>query len=547
MFQLSRIIPSTSKCCNVLPSLLRFNNFALSPPFTELKNSQDAEDISLKPRGKLNSVIGSPSNHSAMVAEVFASLNSEENTLRTPYTDARLEKAKNIDELLSVSQGNGVSTRHALKVVSILADWTNAGKVELADFERDSRFIRLCKLLTKSGGSHKPSKIIMSRSDDLTTVLSVTADDEAAKMVENITLSQMVKVMQTLSLRKRRSILLLRALAYNITGSTDQLNLKQCSDLLYSMATLNFPDENLLSRVGGDICIALEKNIKKGSVVGSILTSLGLMKYKNPGLLDSLSEWMVKNDSSCRPQDIFSLLMTLAVLNYFPTNSERLFEVLLPQLTPSEATSPVVWLEIVWSLVLLNKASNEQVSSVLSEEFLKKLSEDSSSTSIKLKLLNIDSAAQYLQKDYKGPRISENSPIRITQISHTKEKYQMVNSVLDTLKNLIQSEKLIRTKVNTGLGFFIDAECLLDKKCSPVPLEQVKLNKEARRVAILTYDYHDMTRGRVEPTGINVFATNILRSQGFRIVTVPYVEYRPSDKLVQRVQYLESKLKEIVK
>ncbi|KAG5882845.1 hypothetical protein JTB14_022356 [Gonioctena quinquepunctata] len=482
-----------------------------------------------------------------MVAEVFASLHSESNKVHTPYTDSRLDKATTVDELLSVSEGNGVSTRHALKVVSVLADWTTSGKVTLKDFETDPRFVRLCRILTKTAGNQKTSRAVMSRSEDLSTVLSITADDEAAKMVGSITLAQMVKVMSTLSIKKRRSTLLLRALAYNITGSTDQLNIKQCSDLLYSMATLNFPDENLLSRVGSDICIELEKNVKRGSVVGSILTSLGLLKYKNPALLENLSEWMTKNDILCRPQDIFSLFMTLAVLNYIPTNSEKLFEVLLPQLTPPEAALPVVWLEIVWSLVLLNKATNEHISSVLNDTFLHELGEQSLSISTKLKLLNIDGAAQYLQKHYNGPRIPSNSPLRDTQFAQTKEKYEMVNSVLDTLKNLIQSEKLLRTRVNSGLGFFIDAECLLDKKCSPLPLDQRELNKEARRVAILTYDFHDMTRGRVEPTGINVFAANLLQSQGYRIVTMPYTEYKPRDKLVHRVQYIESKLKDIVK
>lgn len=99
--------------------------------------------------------------------------------------------------------------------------------------------------------------------------------------------------MSTLSHKKRRSTLLLRALAYNITACPDRLDLKQSSDLLYSMSTLNFPDENLLARIGNDICVELETDIKKSSVIGSVITSIGLLKYKNSGELNNSSHFIL--------------------------------------------------------------------------------------------------------------------------------------------------------------------------------------------------------------------------------------------------------------
>ena len=66
-------------------------------------------------------------------------------------------------------------------------------KVKLSDFEADPRFIRLCKVLTR--GTHvQKKKSVDHSSEDLSTILSITAEDEAAKMVAAITLSQMVKV-----------------------------------------------------------------------------------------------------------------------------------------------------------------------------------------------------------------------------------------------------------------------------------------------------------------------------------------------------------------
>ncbi|XP_057664236.1 uncharacterized protein LOC130898756 [Diorhabda carinulata] len=481
----------------------------------------------------------------SMVAAAFASLNSMENNsgIKTPQTDVKLSNATNIEELLSISEGTGISRRYALKVVSILSDWSATGKVNISDFESDPRFIKLCRILTKSNQLTKNIKN-GSRSEDLSTVLSVTADDEAAKMVANITLAQMVKVMSTLSQKKRRSTLLLRSLSYNITRSTDQLDLKQCSDLLYSMATLNFIDDNLLSRVAGDVAVELEKQIKKSSLIGSILTSMGLLKYKNPALLDSLSEWILKNQSLCRPQDVFSWLMTLAVLNYKPHNWEKMFQVLSPHITISEARKPSVWLDIVWSLVLLDQATENQISTVLDESFLKQLEPVNLST--KLKLINVDAAAEYLFKKYEGNRISLNSIIRDITLAPARDKNEMVTAVLDTLKNLISSDKLVKTRVDTGCGFFIDAEFVLDKNCTPLPFEQAKMNKNATRVALLIFDYHDMCRGKISPTGTNDFAIRLLDTRGYKILTVPLTEFKSRDKLVHRAQYLEAKLKEIV-
>ncbi|KYB24687.1 hypothetical protein TcasGA2_TC034955, partial [Tribolium castaneum] len=96
-----------------------------------------------------------------------------------------------------------------------------------------------------------------------------------------LTLPQMIKVMSTLTMRKRRSVLLLRTLAYNIAASGETLNLKQSADLLYSMCNLNFIDDNLLAKICEDVTIEIKKDFKKSSVVGSIVTSIGLLKYKN--------------------------------------------------------------------------------------------------------------------------------------------------------------------------------------------------------------------------------------------------------------------------
>lgn len=99
-----------------------------------------------------------------------------------------------MNDLLSISDGVGVSRKHALKVMSVLADWCATGKAKLSDFEADSRFIRLCRVLTKGAYLKNQNQKITAKSEDLSTVMNVAADDEAAKLVGSISLGQMVKV-----------------------------------------------------------------------------------------------------------------------------------------------------------------------------------------------------------------------------------------------------------------------------------------------------------------------------------------------------------------
>lgn len=75
--------------------------------------------------------------------------------------------------------------------MNILSDWVQKGKCSLKDFETDARFTKLCKILGRSSSSGSPAK---KETTDLSIVLNVTADDQAAKLITSVDLQQMVKV-----------------------------------------------------------------------------------------------------------------------------------------------------------------------------------------------------------------------------------------------------------------------------------------------------------------------------------------------------------------
>jgi hypothetical protein len=60
--------------------------------------------------------------------------------------------------------------------------------------------------------------------------------------------------------------------------------MKQCAKFLHSMAVLNLSDPVLISRICSDVEIGLGSNEDKSAVVGSILTSLGVFRYRTDRL-----------------------------------------------------------------------------------------------------------------------------------------------------------------------------------------------------------------------------------------------------------------------
>lgn len=547
---------------SLIRTVLRNNSTArptviLQTSVENLANNSDIPSSEIKPQAEANTEHSVQKvkefKNNGLVAAAFASLQEQTTTpiKRPSFTEKKIARATNVSELLAVHDDNSlISRQQALKIVSVLAQWSAAGKVQLSDFESDPRFIKMCKILSR-GSPNKIKAPLRNnlRDDDLSMVLGVTGDDEAAKLVASITLPQMIKVMTTLAQKKRRSTPLLRSLSFNISRNAQKLDLKQCADLLYSMTILNFPESLLLERISSDAIDGLELNRDRSAVVGSILTSLGLLRYKDAGILDALSDWILKYHILCRPQDILALFQTLAVVNYQPTNAENLFKVLLPQLNIADVPKLSIWLDTIWSLVLLNKATEDQISSVLAPDFIKKLQDDSVSlpSPVKIKLLNINAYAQHFLPNYKGLKTDASAVVKSVSITRTKEKQVLVASMVDSLGSLFSSDTYLRSNVNTGMGFLIDAECVIDKKCNPVPVTSAQKSSEYIRIAIQAYDYHDICRGDTTPTGSNIFAARLLEAQGYQLMIVPYTDFNPRDKLVQRVQFLEKQLKNIAK
>jgi hypothetical protein len=97
--------------------------------------------------------------------------------------------SSSVEGLLAVAAEPGVLREHALKIVAALAERAAAeGSATATKFEDDPRFVRLCQMLGQQAAKDVNTK------NDLATVLSVAADDEAARMAHSLSVEQTVKV-----------------------------------------------------------------------------------------------------------------------------------------------------------------------------------------------------------------------------------------------------------------------------------------------------------------------------------------------------------------
>ncbi|XP_075231980.1 FAST kinase domain-containing protein 4 [Lycorma delicatula] len=503
-----------------------------------------------------------PRGRTKLVSAAFNSL-KDRSSSKTDELDSLIKSADTVESLLSVSEKENFGRQHAFKIVSKLADWTTEDKVKLVEFENDNRFSAICEILGHHVSTKPFKKLpkgdIKSEFSDLGVVLGVAGDDEAAKLVNTITVPQMIKVMLSLAYKKRRSIPLLRSLAFNIGKSSDEINIKDCADVLYACAQLSFQDEILFEKISSELCQCI-KNNNKPAVVGSVVTSLGIIRYKDKELLDLISQWVMENFSVCRIQDFVSLILTLASVNHIPFNGDTLFQKLETHLQQSDITVPSVWLDVVWSLVVLKKATNNHISSVLNKEFIHRLASsqlDDISTISKVKLLNINAAAKLISTDYTGPFLDSSTDFVDTEVPRAKEKQTLVACVSETLSNLLPSSVYMKTNINTGMGYIIDGECVVDSNLTPLPLIDKKNGnpidrsqpgvRKGHKIAILVLDYHDFTKGHRDPAGLASLMIELTKKSGYKVITVPYYDFNSKDKLVTRVQYLEQQLKSVVK
>lgn len=382
-------------------------------------------------------------------------------------------------------------------------------------------------------------------------------DDRTIELAGEMSFVELSRVFCVLGKIKRRASPVLRALSFHMAKQEEKLTAKQLCNVLFAMNSLSFPDVVLLEKVANDL-IPQIANIDNPNIVSSILFCMGQMRWRHTSLLEVLSEWVEKNVQICSMINLGAIIITLACVSYVPANAETLFSELIPKLNPSGFSRKTTWLDVVWSLSVLGRATGWHISSVLHPDFVKNLpgAEEHLWIGVKPKLLNINAVAQLNMPSYKGPYLDMTN-FKDVIISKNRDDLKLSKHIQITLHNFLPPPKYIRENIQTSMGIFVDVELAADKKGKPIPIQDYSNNfgesespqplpEGAVKLAMFIWGYKDYTIGTQEIVGVNQLAVQLVERKGYRALQIPFYEYNMKAKTLKNVQYLEGKIKDIV-
>ncbi|EEC16884.1 cell cycle progression, putative [Ixodes scapularis] len=367
-------------------------------------------------------------------------------------------------------------------------------------------------------------------------------EDRALQLMGSLKPQDIRLLVRALARLKLRPTPLLQAAAFYLGKGHGGASLKEVVTLMHALQSLSFPEPAVLLQLTEAFLSQLDDGAK-ASLVSACLTSVGQVAWRHPELLEACASWITKHAADCRPHDLASCLLALARLQYVPDCSPQLFPLLLERLTPDHFQEvPAVWLDLVWSLALLGLAERHHLDSVLRPEFYTPLLEPSShvAASSRHKLLNIIAISDLESPD--SSRFPKDVISSLLETHKVGEPGALHKSVRDALSNLAPLGRYLLTNPSLPYGIAADGEMIVDKNLQPVLLEST-IQPEHKRIALVVLDFKDLTLHTQVPTGSNALRLRLLRKLGYGVLEVPYTEYDEKKPVLQRVKYLQEKLR----
>ena len=202
-------------------------------------------------------------------------------------------------------------------------------------------------------------------------------EDRALDLCDSMSVKELYRAVYCLARRRRRNAPLLRALMYYLDRQ-ELLSLSpvHLSNLAYAMAVLSVHDPGVMQK----LVTAVRKVVTDGTrppdvvrhMLSSVVQSLGILRWSDERFLDLAAEQFMQLNVD--GSDWVRLLQTLASVNYLPAQLGRsgLAEI-MKRISSLSKSSPVQWLDAVWSCCVLDSLTHDLVASVLTQEFVDRL------------------------------------------------------------------------------------------------------------------------------------------------------------------------------
>ena len=221
---------------------------------------------------------------------------------------------------------------------------------------------------------------------DVVTLMYVVSDesqqfldrleDRALNLCDTWTVKELYRAVYCLARRRRRNTPLLRALMYYLDRQELDLSPVHLSNLAYAMGVLNVHDQGVMEKLVKAVCkVANDRTLPHNVVrhmLSSVVQSLGILRWFDQQFIDLAVERFKQLNVDA--SDWARLLHTLAAVNYLPSQVGKIgIAEMMKWISSLSESSPVLWLDAVWSCCVLDSLTDELAASVLSPEFISTL------------------------------------------------------------------------------------------------------------------------------------------------------------------------------
>ncbi|XP_033297286.1 FAST kinase domain-containing protein 4 isoform X1 [Bombus bifarius] len=449
-----------------------------------------------------------------------------------PIITEKIKKAQTIQEILETVKTSSMPQDDILHILKAISIW-----VHNKEESKSSTKINKSSVQSQTGDNNTTSKNSPLNTQDFFS------------QYYNLSTSAMIKNINKLAQAGDRNVKLLNYFFNNIIEYHELLSTKACSNLMFSMSTLNYSDERLLKKICKDF-------IKSKSVSGnetnfvtimSLLKSMAFVRYKNNVFLNQLCDEIIKSKIKYSNTQIASILRSFATLGYHSQYVNDIIEEYFPN-SEIEKLQYTTRLNLVWCFAVFKILQNVHAESVLNEKFVSKTlifdTEINKKLSHQLKLLNINGYAQYALNNYSGPLLNNEIVPRIVS-KRTKQKLAYVEALQITLKNMLPSTSHFNMSINTNMGFLLDAEICVDHKFNFISMDSDTKNGNFIKIALLLVDYYDMCLGDTDYQGLIKLHRHLLGCNNYEVLIIPYQYFGIEDKIEKRTSYLRHQIFQI--
>ncbi|XP_068972402.1 FAST kinase domain-containing protein 4 [Bombus flavifrons] len=449
-----------------------------------------------------------------------------------PIINEDIKKAQTIEEILETVRISSIPQDDILHILKAISVWVHNNKKSNSS--------------TTINKSSVPSQTVVNK---ITFINSETNTEDFFSQYYNLSTSAMIKNINQLAQAGERNVKLLNYFFNNIIEYNELLNTKACSNLMFSMSTLNYSDERLLKKICKDFMKNENVSDNKTNIgtTISLLKSMAFIRYKNNVFLDHLCSDIIKLKKKYSHTQIANILHSFATLGYHSQYVNDIIEEYFPN-SELEKFQYSARLNLVWCFAIFKTLQNVHAEYVLDEKFVSKIfifdTEGNKNLSHQLKLLNINGYAQYALNNYSGPLLNNEIVSHIVS-NRGKQKIAYVNALEVTLKNMLPSTSHFKMNINTNMGFLIDAEICVDHKFNFINMNSDSKNGNFIKIALLLVDYYDMCLGDTDYQGLIKLYRHLLERKNYEVLIIPYQYFGIEDKIAKRASYLRHQIFQI--